>query len=75
MPVCSYLVTPSHGRCQEISSALSSLKGIDVFPAEDRELIVMVTDTEDQASEDRLQEELQQLDGIECMALSFGAEA
>ena len=73
MPICSYLLTPRQGKLNVVMEALTHLPEVEVYPAEDRELLVIVTETVSQEQEDNLNERMNAIDGIDCLALSFGA--
>lgn len=73
MPICSYLLTPSHGKLENVLKELSRFPEVEVYPAQNSELLVLVTETNDQSQEDDLNEKLNNIDGINCLALSFGA--
>lgn len=72
MPVCSYLVFPRRGRSTHAAAALSAIPGCDVSPADDRELLVLVTSSADAASEESLRAAVEAVEDVECLALSFG---
>ena len=72
MPICSYVVFPQPGRRDELAERLAALPDCDVEPAANRDLLLLVTDTEDLAEEHRLQARLSAIDAIQCMVLTFG---
>ncbi len=72
MPIMSYLAYPMDGRRDELLEALRALPGCEVLPAENRDLVVLVTDTPDRAAEQALQERLQDLPSLQCLALVSG---
>lgn len=71
MPVCSYLVFPRPG-VTALGDRLASLEHCDVAPAENEDLLILVTDTPDQQAEESLQETLRAEREIGCMVLTFG---
>jgi nitrate reductase NapAB chaperone NapD len=73
MPICSYLLTPRQGKLTTVQDSLAQLPGVEVYAADDRELLVVVTETADQVQEDDLNEKMNAIEGIDCLALSFGA--
>jgi nitrate reductase NapAB chaperone NapD len=72
MPICSYLVTPIEGKCDEAAERLRDLAGCRVTRAEQCDLLVVVTETASAEEECRLQEALNTIDQIQCLALTFG---
>jgi hypothetical protein len=65
VPIKSYLAYPVRGRRDELASALRALRGCQVIPAVNRDLLVVVTDTPDEAGEEAL---LGALTGVEFLA-------
>jgi hypothetical protein len=72
MPIKSYLAYPVRGRRDELAGALRALRGCQVIPAVNRDLLVVVTDTPDEAAEDALQAALARLGFLEGLALVAG---
>src|SRR5262247_884782 len=72
MPVKSYLAYPMRGRRDELAGALRALRGCQVIPAVNRDLLVVVTDTPDEAAEEALQGALAHVEFLEGLALVAG---
>lgn len=72
MPIRSYLVFPDAGQTGAVADRLSALPGCDVVPAENREVLLLVTETEDAAAEEALRRRLESVDGVRAMVLAFG---
>lgn len=72
MPVCSYLVHPQSGRREEVVDLLAAIPGCLPTPADAHDLIVLVTETENDGAEVALQASLAEVEGIENIALTFG---
>jgi hypothetical protein len=76
MPIKSYVAYPARGQREALTEALHRLGGCDVacevFPAENRDLLVVVTDTPDEATEEALQAALARLPALEGLALVAG---
>ena len=54
---------------------LTSLNYCEVIPAENKELLILITDTESNAQEDDLQEQLNTIKSIKLLALVSGFNA
>ena len=72
MPVCSYLVHPSPGKQDILMKKFELMPECDAELSEKGELIILVTVSEDKESEKELQENLKEINEIDCLALSFG---
>ncbi len=72
MPVCSYLVAPDDGCRDDVALALGKISGCDVVPAENRELLLLVTDTADLAAEAELRASIESIPGVRGMVMAFG---
>jgi hypothetical protein len=72
MPIKSYLAYPVKGQRDALAAALRGLAGCEIIPAVNEELLVVVTDTPDEAAEERLQEALAHLPALEGLALVAG---
>lgn len=72
MPVKSYLVHPAEGKKAQVLSALALENGCEIIPAENKDVIVLVTDTASKQEEKALEEKLTQLPYIHNMVLVAG---
>jgi hypothetical protein len=72
MPIKSYLAYPMRGRRDDVADAVRALPGCQVILAVDRDLLVVVTDTPDEATEDVLQQALARVEFLEGLALVAG---
>ncbi len=73
MPVCSYVVFPQPGQIRELATELAGLPGCSAEVPEQGDVLVLVTDTVTDAQERALQADLREMDGIQCMVMTFGA--
>lgn len=71
MPVFSYLAYPRDGAKKELLKALSSLDHSEVMPAENEDILILVTDTPDEKSEKALQKELKGLTSLGSLSMTF----
>ncbi len=72
MPVFSYIVYPTQGAKADLLHRLSSLKECYALPAEEKDIILLVTDTPDEESEKRLQQKLKKIKTLQSLSMTFG---
>jgi nitrate reductase NapAB chaperone NapD len=72
MPVKSYVVLPMEGKMPELTKALRKLGSCDIYPAENKDLLIIVTDTDDDQQEEQLTESLQALPYLKHLTLVSG---
>jgi nitrate reductase NapAB chaperone NapD len=72
MAVCSYLVIPEEGATDAVEARLAALPGCETSRAENREVILLVTDTEGAEQETSLRQQLESVDGVLAMIFTFG---
>lgn len=72
MSIKSYLAHPHKGAKEELIAAISSLQQCDVFPAENEDLLIVVTETENKAEEKNLQEQLDAIESLKLLAMVSG---
>jgi nitrate reductase NapAB chaperone NapD len=72
MPICSYLVIPAGGASEGLAARLAALPGCDVGRAENTDLLLLVTETEDPESDERLRSEVEGMAEVHALVLTFG---
>jgi len=72
MPVLSYIALPVSGAKNDLLAALNSLQFCEAFPADNAEVLILVTDTPDKNSEKKLQARLKSLKPLESLSMTFG---
>lgn len=72
MPICSYLMIPEPGTKARVQERLDGIAGCEVVPAENRDILILVTETEDRTAEDALRARLETLDGVRALMQTFG---
>ena len=75
MPILSYLVLPQAGAMDQLCTDLSSMECCEIIPSDNQEVVVLVTDTPDEETENRLQKSLKQLPSLQSMSMTFGHSA
>jgi hypothetical protein len=72
MPIKSYLAYPVRGQREALAAAVGRLGGCQVFPAANRELLVLVTDTPHEEADEALQDALAAIPELDGLALVAG---
>ena len=72
MPIFSYLAYPVRGAKAQLFKDLAALDFCEVTPAQNEEVLILVTDTPDDETEKKLQEKLQTLKSLESLGVTFG---
>ena len=74
VPIKSYLAHAVEGRRDELSRRLGALEGCAVVPALNRDVVVLVTDTADEAAEQALQDHLARVPHLQILTLVAGLD-
>jgi len=72
VPVFSYLAYPEKGAKEELLKDLSALDYCETTPAENKEILILVTDTPDEEREKELQKKLRELKSLQSLGMTFG---
>jgi nitrate reductase NapAB chaperone NapD len=72
MPVFSYLAYPVQGAKEELLNDLAALDHCEVMPAENKEILILVTDTPDEEKEKELRKKLKDLKSLQSLGMTFG---
>ena len=72
MPVFSYLAYPKTGAKDQLQNDLNALEHCEATPAENAEILILVTDTPDDETEKQLQTQLKKLNSLESLGMTFG---
>ena len=72
MPVFSYLAYPVSGSKEQLLNDLAALDFCEVTPAENEEVLILVTDTPDEETEKELQEKVKTIKSLESLGMTFG---
>ena len=72
MPVFSYLAYPVPGSKEELLNDLTALDYCEATPADNQEILILVTDTPDEDKEKELQKKLKKLKSLESLGMTFG---
>jgi nitrate reductase NapAB chaperone NapD len=72
MPVFSYLAYPKPGAKQQLLNELAALEYCEATPADNEDILILVTDTPDEKKEKALQKKLKELKSLESLGMTFG---
>ena len=72
MPVFSYVAIPRSGDKKKLQDELNALEYCEAMPADNEEVLILVTDSPDKDSEETLQRHLKKLHSLESLHMSFG---
>ncbi|WP_299535633.1 hypothetical protein [Ulvibacterium sp.] len=72
MPIKSYLVHPHQGKKIQLTVALSDFEQCEVLPAENEDVLILITDTTTKEEEESLKAKLENIREIKLMALVSG---
>ena len=72
MPVFSYLAYPEQGRKEELLREFAVLDYCEAMPAENVDVLILLTDTPDEKKEKELQIKLKELKSLQSLSMTFG---
>jgi len=72
MPVFSYLAYPKPGAKQELLKDLTALDHCEATPADNQNILILITDTPDEETEKALQKKHKKLKTLESLGMTFG---
>ena len=72
MPIKSYLAHAIEGKKEELLTALKSLSQCEVVPAENQNILALVTDTATDQEEEILKEKIEALSSLKILSLVSG---
>ena len=72
MPVFSYLAYPEKGAKEQLLKDLTALQYCEATPADNQDILILLTDTPDEVSEKSLQKQLKALKSLQSLGMTFG---
>lgn len=72
MPIKSYLAHPLKGQKKQLIADLSALNNCEIIPAENKDVIVVITDTETDIEENLLKDKIETFTSLKLLALVSG---
>jgi hypothetical protein len=72
MPIFGYLAYPKQGAKKELLNDLAALDYCEATPADNQNILILITDTPDDKTEKALQKKLKELKSLESLGMTFG---
>ena len=72
MPVFGYIAHPVSGAKDKLFQELGALEYCQVIPADNADIIVLVTDTPDKETEEQLKKKIADISSLQSLAMTFG---
>lgn len=72
MPIKSYIVHPIEGMKEELMQALNKLDQCEVIPAENQDILALVTETPNETEEAMLKETIESIKSLRMLSLVSG---
>lgn len=72
MPIKSYLAHPHEGKKSKLIEDLLKINQCEVIPAQNKEIVVIITDTDSKTEEDNLRAQLDAIDSLKLLAMVSG---
>ena len=72
MPVLAYIASPRSGEKDKLLEELNGMQHCEAFSADNAEILILVTDSPDREAEKKLQKQLENLESMESLSMTFG---
>lgn len=72
MPILGYIAIPINGAKDRLLRELNGIEYCEAHPADNADVLILVTDTPNKESEERLQERLKTIQSLESLSMTFG---
>ncbi len=72
MPVFSYLAYPRNNKKEQLIQELTSFDYCEVTPADNKDVLILITDAPDSETDKALQKKIQGLDSLLSISMAFG---
>ena len=72
MPIKSYLAHPHVGKKNELINEISQIDQCEVIPAQNKDILVVVTETESKQEEEILKQKLETIESLKLLAMVSG---
>ncbi|MEO9483911.1 MAG: chaperone NapD [Ekhidna sp.] len=74
MPIKSYIIIPQPDQKQHLMEDIGGMSGCEIHPAENEEVLVLVTDTQDETADKVLLKQIESNRNIKHISLVSGYE-
>ena len=72
MPILAYIVTPRSGEKDTLFKKLNGMEYCEALSADNAEILILVTDTPDKETEEKLEKQLNKIESLESLSMTFG---
>ncbi|WP_299431255.1 hypothetical protein [uncultured Aquimarina sp.] len=72
MPIKSYLAHPHTGKKNELIETLSKMNQCEVMPAQNKDILILITETNNKTDEAILKEKLETIESLKLLAMVSG---
>jgi nitrate reductase NapAB chaperone NapD len=72
MPVLAYIVTPRSGEKNKLLKELNAMQHCEALSADNADILILVTDTPDKETEIQLEKQLNKIESMESLSMTFG---
>ena len=72
VPTCSYVVFSKAGQKRELVEELSTIPEAELQPAEQENVVLLLTETRDMEAQKELEDRLEEIEPIQALAQTFG---
>jgi nitrate reductase NapAB chaperone NapD len=72
MPIKSYLAHPHDGQKNDLIRDLTAIHQCEVIPSENKDVLIVVTETIDESEDKSLSEKIEAIDSLKLLALVSG---
>jgi len=72
MPILAYIAIPRPGEKNSLLHQLNGMPHCEAFPADNADILILVTDTQDKNTEKQLQKQFKQMESLESLSMTFG---
>jgi len=72
MPIKSYLAHPHKGKKKELIQTISAIKQCEVIPSKNKEVLIIITDTETKVEDDEIRKKLENIETLNLLTMVSG---
>jgi nitrate reductase NapAB chaperone NapD len=72
MPILAYIVTPRSGEKNKLLKELNAMQHCEALSADNADILILVTDTPDKETEKQLEKQLNKIESMESLSMTFG---